>query len=149
MQIDRHAALTAQHQLEAIRRQEALRNEDAARQAHLINQLPGAAALGANQAALSVQILEQQRLIQERDLFYQYKIFDQYIDSLLRGGIIFDPVSDLKYSHKSCDMTHMHIVSLLIHSNFSSKSSRDFKLFEFRAFDPVRRWIKSEILNSS
>ena len=29
-------------------------------------------------------------------------------------------------------MTHMHIVSLLIHSNFSSESSRDFKLFEFR-----------------
>jgi len=63
MQIDRHAALTAQHQLEAIRRQEALRNEDAARQAHLIGQLPGNAALG--NAALSVQILEQQRLIQE------------------------------------------------------------------------------------
>ena len=96
MQIDRHAALTAQHQLEAIRRQEALRNEDAARQAHLINQLPGAAALGAGQAALSVQILEQQRLIQERDLFYLYKIFYQYIDSLIRGGIIFDPVTDLK-----------------------------------------------------
>ena len=69
MQLDRHAALTAQHQLEAIRRQEALaRNEDAARQAHLIGQLPGGAALG-QQAALSVQILEQQRLIQERELF--------------------------------------------------------------------------------
>ena len=67
MQIDRHAALTAQHQLEAIRRQEALRNEDAARQAHLIGQLPGNAALG--NAALSVQILEQQRLLQECDLF--------------------------------------------------------------------------------
>ena len=58
-------------------------------------------------------------------------------------------------------MTHIHIVSLLIHQNFQSKSSRDFKLFEFRfwstfklhvferAFGPVRRWIKSEILNSS
>ena len=67
MQIDRHAALTAQH-LESIRRQEALRNEDAARQAHLIGQLPGNAALG--NAALSVQILEQQRLIQERDLYF-------------------------------------------------------------------------------
>ena len=72
MQLDRHAALTAQHQLEAIRRQEALRNEDAARQAHLIGQLPGGAALG-QQAALSVQILEQQRLIQERDLFYVFQ----------------------------------------------------------------------------
>ena len=66
MQIDRHAALTAQHQLEAIRRQEALRNEDAARH-HLIGQLPGNAALG--NAALSVQILEQQRLLQECDSF--------------------------------------------------------------------------------
>ena len=67
MQIDRHAALTAQHQLEAIRRQEALRNEDAARHAQLIGQLPGNAALG--NAALSVQILEQQRLLQECDSF--------------------------------------------------------------------------------
>ena len=75
--MDRHAALTAQnqiHQLEAIRRQEALRNEDAARQAHLIGQLPGNAALG--NAALSVQILEQQRLIQECDSSCAYDDLD-------------------------------------------------------------------------
>jgi hypothetical protein len=137
MQIDRHAALTAQHQLEAIRRQEALRNEDAARQAHLINQLPGAAALGANQAALSVQILEQQRLIQEEVSRRQGGIgAHASIGASLTPGLS-DPLLRLQQDRLLSDLTRSQ---QFMGSGVSSPGSfmPDPRIFQYRPPGPPK-----------